>query len=100
VTLAQPPDQSIAERHRIQGIFFVVASDPDELRRIADLAEQGELRPVIARRLPLADASIAYGPPLATRKDRLSGPAMTSRAPPDRSTARICRRPRLRLRAV
>ena len=68
VTLAQPPDQSIAERHGIQGIFFVVASDPDELRRIADLAEQGELRPVIARTLPLADASIAYGPSPAPRR--------------------------------
>jgi NADPH:quinone reductase-like Zn-dependent oxidoreductase len=63
VTLAQPPDQSLAERHGIQGIFFIVASDPDELRRIADLAEQGELRPVIARTLPLGDASLAYGPP-------------------------------------
>jgi NADPH:quinone reductase-like Zn-dependent oxidoreductase len=67
VTLAQPPDQSMAERHGIQGIFFIVAPDPDELRRIADLADQGELRPVIARTLPLADASIAYGPPPAPR---------------------------------
>jgi NADPH:quinone reductase-like Zn-dependent oxidoreductase len=68
VTLAQPLDQAMAERHGIQGIFFVVASDPDELRRIADLAEQGELRPVIARTLPLADASIAYGPSPAPRR--------------------------------
>jgi NADPH:quinone reductase-like Zn-dependent oxidoreductase len=67
VTLAEPPDQSMAERHGIQGIFFIVASDPDQLRRIADLAEQGELRPVIARTLPLADASIAYGPPPTPR---------------------------------
>ena len=68
VTLAQPPDPSMAERHGIQGIFFVVASDPDELPRIADLAEQGKLRPVIARTLPLADASVAYGPPPAPRR--------------------------------
>jgi NADPH:quinone reductase-like Zn-dependent oxidoreductase len=68
VTLAQPPDQSMAERHGIQGIYFVVASDSDELRRIADLAEQGKLRPVIARTLPLADAAIAYGPPPAPRR--------------------------------
>jgi NADPH:quinone reductase-like Zn-dependent oxidoreductase len=68
VTLAQPPDQSMAERHEIQGIYFVVASDSDELRRIADLAEQGKLRPVIARTLALADAAIAYGPPPAPRR--------------------------------
>jgi NADPH:quinone reductase-like Zn-dependent oxidoreductase len=68
VTLAEPPDQSMAERHAIQGIFFIVASDRDELRRIADVAEQGELRTVIARTLPLADAAIAYGPPPAPRR--------------------------------
>jgi NADPH:quinone reductase-like Zn-dependent oxidoreductase len=67
VSLTQPPDQSMAERHGIQGIFFIVASDPGELQRIADLAEQGELRPVIARTLQLADASTAYGPPPAPR---------------------------------
>ena len=68
VTLAEPPDQSMTERHAIQGIFFIVASDRDELQRIADLAEQGELRTAIARTLPLADAAIAYGPPPAPRR--------------------------------
>jgi len=68
VTLAQPPDQSVAERHGIQGIFFIVASDPEELRHIADLAERGELRPVVARTLPLAAATTAYGPPPAPRR--------------------------------
>ena len=68
VTLAQPPDQSMAERHGIQGIFFIVASDPEELQRIADRAEASELRPVVARTLPLADASTAYGPAPAPRR--------------------------------
>lgn len=62
VTLAEPPDASLAERHGIQAMFFVVAPDPGELRHIADLAERGELRPVIARTLPLADAATAYTP--------------------------------------
>jgi NADPH:quinone reductase-like Zn-dependent oxidoreductase len=68
VTLAQPPDQSMAEPNGIQAVYFVVASDPDELRRIADLAEKGEVRPIIARTLPLVEASIAYGPPPAPRR--------------------------------
>lgn len=68
VTLAEPLDEAVAERHGIQGVFFIVVSDRDELRRIADLADQGELRPVIARTLPLADASIAYTPAPAPRR--------------------------------
>jgi NADPH:quinone reductase-like Zn-dependent oxidoreductase len=68
VTLAQPLDQAMAAHHGIQGIFFFVASDPGELQRIAELAEQGELRPVIARTLPLADASMAYAPSSAPRR--------------------------------
>jgi NADPH:quinone reductase-like Zn-dependent oxidoreductase len=68
VTLSQPPDQSMVERHGIRGIFFIVASDPDELRHIAALAQEGELRPVIARTLPLTDARIAYTPSPAPRR--------------------------------
>ena len=68
VTLAEPPDQSMAERHGIQGIFFIVASDPEELQLIAERAEASELRPVVARTLPLADASTAYGPTPAPRR--------------------------------
>lgn len=68
VTLAQPLDQSMAERHGIQGIYFIVASDPEELQRIAERAEASELRPVVARTLPLADASTAYGPAPAPRR--------------------------------
>jgi NADPH:quinone reductase-like Zn-dependent oxidoreductase len=68
VTLAEPLDQSVAERHGVQGIFFVVSSDPGELRRIADLADEGKLRPVIARTFPLAEAAVAYGPPPTPRR--------------------------------
>lgn len=68
VTLAEPLNQAMAEHHGIEGIFFIVTSDPDELRSIANLADQGELRPVIARTLPLAEAAMAYGPPAAARR--------------------------------
>lgn len=62
VTLAQPLDQSLADARGIRGIFFVVSPNPDELREIASLADEGELRPVIAQTFPLAEAAIAYGP--------------------------------------
>ena len=68
VTLAQPLDQSMAESHGIQGIYFVVSSDPDELRRIADFADEGKLRPVIAQTFPLAEAAVAYGRPPTPRR--------------------------------
>jgi NADPH:quinone reductase-like Zn-dependent oxidoreductase len=68
VTLAEPPDQSLAERHGIRGIFFIVASDREELQRIAERAEASELRPVVARTLSLADASTAYGPAPTPRR--------------------------------
>ncbi len=68
VTLAQPFDQSLADAHGIQGIFFVVSPNPDELRHIAGLADEGELRPVVAQTFPLAEAAVAYGPPPTPRR--------------------------------
>jgi NADPH:quinone reductase-like Zn-dependent oxidoreductase len=62
VTLAQPLDGSVAAAHGIQGIFFVVTPNPADLQRIAGLAERGDLRPIIARTFPLAEAAVAYGP--------------------------------------
>ena len=63
VTLSQPPDSALAEAHGVQGIFFVVTPNRADLERIAKLAEHGELRPIIARTFPLAEAETAYGPP-------------------------------------
>lgn len=68
VTLAQPFDQSSADTHGIRGIFFVVSPNADELRQIAALADQGQLRPVIAQTFPLAEAAVAYGPPPTPRR--------------------------------
>ena len=99
MTISQPVDRALAEAHNIQGIFFVVTPNPAELRRIADLAEHGDLRPIIARTFPLAEAAVAYGPPPdlePTRKDDPGGPIMitaggcTARAGPEHlSSARL-----------
>lgn len=68
VTLTQPFDQSLADKHGIRGIFFVVSPNADELRQIADLADQGQLRPIVSQTFPLAEAAVAYGPPPTPRK--------------------------------
>ena len=63
VTLAQPPDEALAAAHGIRAIFFVVTPKTDDLQHIAELAERGDLRLIIARTFPLAEAAVAYGPP-------------------------------------
>lgn len=63
VTLSEPPDQSLATARGIEAIFFVVSSDRGDLGRVASLADEGRLRPIIARTLPLAEAAAAYSPP-------------------------------------
>jgi NADPH:quinone reductase-like Zn-dependent oxidoreductase len=68
VTLSQPFDQSLADTHEIRRIFFEVSPNPDELRHIAGLANEGELRPVIAQTFPLSQAAVAYGPPPTPRR--------------------------------
>ena len=40
--------------------FFVVQPDRDELTRLAELADEGRLRPVISQVFPLADGRQAY----------------------------------------
>jgi len=41
-------------------MFFVVQPDRGELARLADLADEGRLRPVVSQTFPLADGRQAY----------------------------------------
>ncbi|GIF46401.1 quinone oxidoreductase [Asanoa ferruginea] len=60
VSLASPPDQAEAARHRVRGVFFVVEPDASELASIADLVDRGQLAPVVDRVLPLTDTRAGY----------------------------------------
>jgi NADPH:quinone reductase-like Zn-dependent oxidoreductase len=60
VTLGAPPDQALADRHHVHAIFFTVTSDRAELARIAQLADDGFLRAVVAQTFPLSDGRRAY----------------------------------------
>jgi NADPH:quinone reductase-like Zn-dependent oxidoreductase len=60
VTLAAPPDQAQAAEHDVRAIFFVVRPDREDLSKIAGLADQGRLRPVVSQTFALADGRRAY----------------------------------------
>jgi NADPH:quinone reductase-like Zn-dependent oxidoreductase len=60
VTLAAPPDQAQAAEHNVRAIFFVVEPDRDDLVEIAELADQGRLRPIVSQTFALADGRRAY----------------------------------------
>jgi NADPH:quinone reductase-like Zn-dependent oxidoreductase len=60
ITLAAPPDQRAAAEHGVAATFFVVAPDGDELTRLAEMVDNGSLRPIVSRVVPLADGPTAF----------------------------------------
>jgi NADPH:quinone reductase-like Zn-dependent oxidoreductase len=60
VCVAEPPDPGLASRTGIRASYFVVEPDRDQLTRLADLADTGKIRPVIAATYPLEQAADAY----------------------------------------
>ena len=60
ITLGAPPDPELAVRYGVHAMFFVVQPDRDGLARLAGLADEGRLRPVVSQTFPLADGRRAY----------------------------------------
>lgn len=60
ITLGAPPDQELAARHGVHAEFFVVRPDRRELARLAELVDEGRLRPVVSQTFQLADGRQAY----------------------------------------
>ncbi len=60
ISLAKPLAQEQAARYGVRAVFFVVSPNRDELTRIAQLIDAGQLRPLVSQVLPLAQASEAY----------------------------------------
>ena len=53
-------DSESATDPRLKGAFFIVEPNHEQLTRIGDLLEAGELKPVVDAVLPLSQASAAY----------------------------------------
>ena len=60
VTLAAPPDADKAAALGVQATFFVVAPDATELAHLAELVDDGKLRPVLSQTFPLRDGREAF----------------------------------------
>ncbi len=60
IFLARPPAPKQAEAHSVRAVFFIVQTNRGELARIGELIDAGQLRPIVAEVLPLAQAGQAY----------------------------------------
>jgi NADPH:quinone reductase-like Zn-dependent oxidoreductase len=54
------PDQDTAVRHRVRGVFFLVAVTVAGLTQIADLLDAGQLTTHVGEVLPFAEARLAH----------------------------------------
>jgi NADPH:quinone reductase-like Zn-dependent oxidoreductase len=54
------PDQAKAARHRVHGVFFLVAVTSEGLTRIADLLDSSQLITNVGEVLPCAEALLAH----------------------------------------
>jgi len=60
VTLSAPPDADKAAALGLRAVFFVVTPDADELAQLAELVDDGKLRPVLSQTFPLRDGREAF----------------------------------------
>ena len=60
VTLSAPPDAGKAAALGLRAVFFIVAPDAAELAQLAELVDDGKLRPVLSQTFPLRDGRDAF----------------------------------------
>lgn len=71
VAISAPPDQEEAARHGVRATYFIVKPDRDGLRSIAELVDEGRVRPVLDRVLPLAETRSGYEALEAKRRGKI-----------------------------
>ncbi|MEU8074935.1 NADP-dependent oxidoreductase [Catellatospora citrea] len=71
VAISTPPDQEEAARHGVRATYFIVKPDREGLRSIAELVDEGRVRPVLDRVLPLAETRSGYEALEAKRRGKI-----------------------------
>ncbi|MCC6677658.1 MAG: NADP-dependent oxidoreductase [Phycisphaerales bacterium] len=69
VSIVQPPEQAKASKAEAKGVVILVRPNADELAQIGGLIDDGKIRPVVSKVLPLARAAEAHEL-IATRHTR------------------------------
>jgi NADPH:quinone reductase-like Zn-dependent oxidoreductase len=60
IAITQPPSQEEAAKHQVKASMFSTEGTSARLRKIAQLADAGEIKPYIGRTYPLADVAKAW----------------------------------------
>jgi NADPH:quinone reductase-like Zn-dependent oxidoreductase len=60
VSVAEEPPQDECAKHGVDGSFFIVEANRNQLDELADLADQGQLRVLVDRTYPLTEAREAF----------------------------------------
>jgi NADPH:quinone reductase-like Zn-dependent oxidoreductase len=60
VALTAPIPAGEAEKHAARGIFFIVEANREQLMEISRLVDDGRLRPIVSRILPLSLGAEAF----------------------------------------
>jgi NADPH:quinone reductase-like Zn-dependent oxidoreductase len=60
IAIAQPPSQEEAAKHQVKAMMFSTEGKSERLRKIAQLADAGEIKPYIGKTYPLADVAKAW----------------------------------------
>lgn len=69
VSIVQPPDPEAARRAEARGTVILVKPSADQLRELAALIDEGKIKPIVSKVLPLAKAAEAHEQ-VATRHTR------------------------------
>ena len=69
IVLQEPPSQELTEKYGVTAEFFIVTADRENLARLAERIDAGELQVAVAATFPLADGRAAYESG-ATRRQR------------------------------
>jgi NADPH:quinone reductase-like Zn-dependent oxidoreductase len=60
IAITQPPSEEEAKKHQVKALMFSTEGKSENLRKIAELADTGEIEPFIGKTYPLADVAKAW----------------------------------------